>query len=210
MELSNVLFWLLPVIMAVCIALLRPDLRRQMAWAGLLAMPILLFAPIRFHVIGYPLGVVRLIALFCFGALAAALYEILLSKHFQTDKRFSRTWLGWLIVGPVVFLIGLLVFENSTLVLMGSLAIELIIVLSLRRDLIWDALFSSFAVAVLYLLLIIFSVRITGTPIPIDVLPSFSGVNLWGIPVEELITVAFFGALWGPLYPALKDLRMKQ
>lgn len=201
---------LLPALLALAIGILRPDLRRVMLWAGVLAIPILLTSPLTFHYLEYPIGLVRLVVLFSLGALAAAAYETIFRQYFKEPRR-SRHVLNWMLAGPVVYLIGIMISGETITPLIVTLILELGLVLALRRDLVWDVVFSGFAMAFFYVLLLVVLVRVLGLPLTDTWLvgSGLTGATWIGIPLEEVVVVALFGALWGPMYPAFKDLKLK-
>jgi len=202
---------LIPTILVGVAAYLRPDLRRAIIWGGVLAVPVLLAFPLTFHFINFPFGLLRLMTLFMFGALAAAAYEVIFSKFFRLHDR-SREPLLWMLLGPFVFLLGVMTTGETVGPLIFALIFEVGLILAMRRDLIWDLLFSGGAMAVFYTLVVIILVRLIGAPVGYSAIvdTTFSGLTLLGIPIEEIIAVALFGALWGPMYPAFKDLKFRK
>jgi hypothetical protein len=81
-------------------------------------------------------------------------------------------------------------------------------ILVIRKDLVWDLLFSAFSMGVLYFL--IFLVIYRGFPGEIQNLwfgSSLIGITLFSVPIEELLIVMLWGALWGPIYVVIKDLK---
>lgn len=202
---------LVPTILAGVIAFRRPDLRRPMVWGGVLAVPVLLAFPLTFHFINFPFGLMRLITLFMFGALAAAAYEIIFSKFFRLHDK-SREQLLWMLLGPFVFLLGVMTTGETVGPLIFALIFEIGLILALRRDLVWDLLFSGGAMALFYVLIVIILVRLLSAPVGYSAIveTTFSGLTLIGIPIEEILAVALFGALWGPMYPAFKDLKFRK
>jgi len=206
---ARLLVLLVPLALSIAFAVIRPDVRRSMLWAGLLAVPVLLTSPLTFNALDYPIGLIRLVTLFSFGALAAALYEVVFSKYFQL-KRQSRRPLLWLIAGPVIFLIGTMITGQVMGPLIFVLLLEIGFILFFRRDLVWDVVFSGFAMAILYVVLLLILVRGLGTPLAETWLgfADPSGLTFFGVPFEEVLLVALFGALWGPMYPAYKDLKL--
>ncbi len=182
-----------------------------MAWGGLLAVPILLAFPLTFHFINFPFGLLRLLTLFMLGALAAAAYEVIFSRFFRLHDR-SREPLLWMLLGPIVFLIGVMTTSETVGPLIFALIFEVGLILAMRRDLIWDMLFSGGVMAGFYVLLVVISVRLLSAPVGYSVIvdTTFSGFTVIGIPIEEVIAVALFGALWGPMYPAFKDLKFRK
>lgn len=202
---------LVPTILAGLMSYLRPDLRRAMWWGGMLAVPVLLAFPLTFHFINFPFGLMRLVTLFMFGALASAAYEMAFSKFFRLHDR-SREPLLWMLLGPFVFLLGVMTTGETVGPLIFALIFEVGLIFILRRDLLWDLLFSGGAMAVFYIVIVVVLVRILGAPVGYSAIvdTTFSGLTVIGIPIEEIVAVALFGALWGPMYPAFKDLKFRK
>ena len=195
----------------------RSDLRNQMVFGGIMTIPLLFYKPIisstswysAFADLGFVFWLERLVFGFAFGAIAAALYEAVFKQRFTTMPRDKRSHLSWLLIGPAALLIANLGFEQSFILsLILGLAIDALILIIIRPDLTWDALFSAIAMGSLYLLMFFLLFR----GIPGDVkhfwfANQLTGINILGIPIEELVAVALFGGLWGPLYVALKSFR---
>lgn len=212
--------WYVITILAIIVVLLRRDLWREMVLAGLLALPILLLKPLissNFFIIANSNGGIwlflaeKIIFGFSFGALAASIYEIFFHKKITPLKHPLRKKLIWLLIGPVIFVLITIIFHQAVAWgLLAGLAVNLIIVLSIRTDLVWDTIFSGFAMGVLYF--IIFALSYSGFPGDIRNL-WFSdvtvGITAFSLPVEELLCVFLFGAFWGPIYIAIKDLKTK-
>ena len=196
--------------------LLRPDLRREMTIAGLLALPILLLKPLissNFVQIAQNNGGIglflfeRIVISFSFGALASSVYEIFFHKKITPLHHPLRKRLIALVSGPILFII-LVLFFNQTVVfgLFMGLSINLIIVILIRKDLVWDTIFSGFSMGLLYF--VIFAISYRGFPGDIRNLwfsGTTVGITIFSIPAEELLCVFLFGAFWGPLYIAIKD-----
>lgn len=202
---------LVPTILVGFGAYLRPDVRRPMIWGGILAVPVLLAFPLTFHFINFPFGLLRLLTLFMIGALAAAAYEVIFSRFFKLHDR-SREPLLWMLIGPIVFLLGVMTTSETVGPLIFALVFEVGLIIALRRDLLWDVLFSGGAMSVFYVIIVFTLVHLLGAPVGYSAIvdTTFSGYTLIGIPIEEVAAVALFGALWGPMYPAFKDLRFRK
>lgn len=212
--------WFIITILAITVALLRRDLLKEIVLAGFLALPILLIKPLispNFYTVANSNGgfwlflIEKIILSFSFGALASGIYEIFFHKRITPLKHPLRRKLIWLFSGPVIFIASTMIFQQSVaLGLLLGLTVNLIIVLLIRTDLIWDAIFSGFAMGTLYF--IIFAVSYSGFPGDIRQL-WFSdvtvGITAFSLPIEELICVFLFGAFWGPLYIAIKDRKEK-
>jgi hypothetical protein len=117
-----------------------------------------------------------------------------------------------MLAGPIVFLLGIMTTGETVGPLIFALLFEVGLVFTMRRDLIWDLLFSGGAMAVFYVALTVLLVRVLSAPVGYSAIveTTFSGFTLWGIPVEEILAVALFGGLWGPMYPAFKDLKFRK
>lgn len=211
MTVAAILILLVPTALAGVAAFLRPDVRRPMFWGGFLAVPVLLAFPLTFHFINFPFGLLRLLTLFMLGALAAAAYEVVFSRFFRLHDR-SREPLLWMLVGPFIFLLGVMTTSETVGPLIFALIFEVGLIIALRRDLLWDVLFSGGAMALFYVVVAVALVRLLGAPVGYSAIvdTTFSGYTLMGIPIEEIMAVALFGALWGPMYPAFKDLRFRK
>lgn len=210
------LVWSLLPLLAIAFGWKRPDLRRQMIWAGFLVLPVLAIQPLisnGFWALLTPQQtllflVTRGLASFSLAAIAAAVYEGFWRRYFTPAPRPNRHHLLWLLVGPVIFAGLKLLGSSFVFSLVISLLIDLIIGLALRPDLLWDVLFSGLLMGLLYgLLFWLLEAAIPGDLVNLGWFSLPSGLNFFGLPVEELIIVILFGTLWGPLYVAIKDLR---
>jgi len=184
-----------------------------MLWAGLLALPVAILPVLFFQeiyneqAVTYQEIFVRLLGIFSLGAIAASAYEVLLQKHFVTVEG-SRKELLWLLVGPLVLVMGLVMGQNLVVALALALIADLIILLVIRSDLFWDAAFSGIAVGLLYVVVYLINFRLlSGEPSQLIVMAPLGALTVMGLPVVEIILIALFGSLWGPLYVALKSLR---
>ena len=216
----NLNAWYVITVLTVVAFFWRKDLRREMILAGLLALPVLLLKPIissNFYQVAEDNGglfvfiIEKIVISFSFGALAASIYEIFFHKKITPMHHPYRKYLVWLLTGPIIFIVLTLLFHQVVIIgLLISLGLNLIIVLSIRSDLIWDAIFSGFFMGLLYFL--IFALSYKGFPGDIRNL-WFSDINVgltaFSIPIEELLAVFLFGAFFGPIYIALKDMKEK-
>lgn len=202
---------LIPTVLVSIGAYIRPDVRRPMIWGGFLAVPVLLAFPLTFHFINFPFGLLRLLTLFMLGALAAAAYEVIFGRFFKLHDR-SREPLLWMLLGPFVFLLGVMTTSETVGPLIFALIFEVGLILAIRRDLLWDVLFSGAVMSLFYVVVVVALVRLLGAPVGYSAIvdTTFSGYALLGVPIEEIFAVALFGALWGPMYPAFKDLKFRK
>lgn len=184
-------------LIAVGIAFSFPKLRREMFWAGILCLPLLGLTVLR-----WPLAMSEIILLFSTGAILSVIYESFLARHFRFEQQPSRSQLTFLLLGPIVFVFGLIIGGSVFGWLAAAISLNFLVVFGLSKQLIWDAIFSSVMMGLLYIFL--FSI------LPKAVFASFlidpSGVNVFGVPLEGHMLVFLFGLLWGPVYVAAKDL----
>jgi len=204
---------------ALLIFIFRSDVRRQMLWSGLLAVPVISLQLISSNWSWPGQSVADLIrvlgssvlASFFLGATASGLYEAFLRHYFTHPRGESRQQLIWLMIGPAFLLLAS--FNGLTFfwALLGALIAEVVVLLMVRSDLFWDVAFSGIMMGLLYLLAFIVNyIRIPTNFSVLWVTPSTLGLNIFGIPIEELALVVFFGALWGPIYVAVKDLHQSR
>jgi hypothetical protein len=201
------------VILLIFLALFLklPDYRREMFWAGGLSIPlVLIWSVANFDEtvsISSTLITVglRLILVFLFAGVTALLYEILFLRHFKIVPHPHRAKLGQLLLGPLVFLIMVLLLHVSGLIslLVGFLA-EALVLIYHRKELLWEAIVSGLFMAVVYLLVFVMISRITPS-MEFSLLSSgYSGIDVFGLPIEVILFVFGYGMLWGPLYEGVK------
>lgn len=138
-------------------------------------------------------------------ALAAFTAQQALIPWWGTHAHPSRSRLWWLITGLVaagiLFLSGL----PAPVALMFGLALNAILVVTIERDLLWDAALSSLAFAGLFLLLdIVIGVRSSGDIARLLIGSTTIGLTPFGLPIERLLTMGLLGGLIGPLFSATK------
>lgn len=189
----------------------RPDIRREMYWAAALAFPIVFLlvqngVPQTFQQV--LLTINRLLTGVMLATFASIVYELVFRRYLSPSMRSDRWIIKWVMAGPVVFLILALGFNwNWPGALSVAVVIDLGIILLLRRELIWDAIVSAAAVGGLYILVALILTALPGGFLE-RIFPSPSWpVSLYGVAIDELILVMLFGALWGPLYAAVKHYR---
>ncbi len=211
------MFWFVLPIFALLVAIVRKDLRFQMFLAAVLSIPILIIKPLtdpNFLQIIAGLDLIiffaaRLIIVASFAALAAAVYELFFHNKISPVPHSQRPRLLWLLSGLLFLAILLLLGQSFIVAILAALLVDLIIVIILRPGLIWDVIFSGFFMGFLYLFIYLIAFR--GFPGGLNNIwftDRLSGLTLWSLPVEELLAVVLFGALVGPLYTAIKTLKL--
>lgn len=215
------MYYVLVVLAAIWLVVYyeREDLRRELVTAGLMAAVIMLIITSLNETYLLLLSesalsrfVVRSgLFSFFFGGLAAVLYEVFLHKKLVPVPHPKRHELVWLWVGPIVS--SLMILGSDTPVAVAvviGLALETIILLLIRKDLVWDALLSGIFLGLIYIVILLLGFRIPpGSFSEFWFASPLSGVLVGPLPVEELIVVFLFGALWGPLYEGLKGLKTR-
>jgi hypothetical protein len=87
--------------------------------------------------------------------------------------------------------------------LVGFLA-EALVLIYHRKELLWEAIVSGLFMAVVYLLVFVMISRITPS-MEFSLLSSgYSGIDVFGLPIEVILFVFGYGMLWGPLYEGVK------
>ncbi len=147
-------FFFILVAIGVVAWLRRPDLRREMVWAGVIALPLVVIeyalvdwsAP--FDVVSF---VIRAGTIALFGAVAAVVYEIVFRRALVPGGRPDRRDLWWLGSGLLVFVFAVRLFDWPWLIaLMAGLVAEIVVIVVRRRDILWDLIVSAGGMAVLY------------------------------------------------------------
>jgi hypothetical protein len=185
--------------------------RREMLWAGGLSAPLVLL----WSVPGYGVNPelvsslinisLRLAFGFCFAAVAAALYELIFYKHLKLTPHPHRAKLSQFLLGPVVFLLLAVTFHQFAIasLFVGFLA-ELSILTYHRKELLWEAVVAGLLMALIYVTVFLLISRVAPDNGLSLLAGGFSGVDVLGLPVEELLFVFGYGMLWGPLYEGVK------
>lgn len=213
--------YFLIVLLAIFVAFMiaRPDERRLMIWAGIFSLPVLLIKPLiskDFYNIAVQNGgivfflMIRAATGFLFGAVSSAIYEVVFHKKITPVRHPHRSKFIWLLTGLVLFFLLFFAFNLSFFIsIVLALFVDLAITFFIRKDLVWDGMFSGFSMGVLYLVIFLFIYR----GIPSDVThfwfaQELTGINIFSVPIEELISAFLFGAVWGPLYIVVKDMKI--
>jgi len=188
-----------------------PANRREMLWAGGLSVPLVLLWTISGGYIAQnPLSTLvntglRIMLGFSFAAVISFPYEIFFYKHLKLKPHPHRSKLAQLLLGPVVFLTLALVFQQlSAAFLLAGFLVEILVLVYHRKELLWEAVVSGLLMAIIYLVVFLIISRISpdnGLSLWIH---GFSGIDVLGQPIEELIFVFGYGLLWGPLYEGVK------
>lgn len=206
-------YWYTILALFIVFFVLRKDLRKEMIWSGLFLLPVFLIKAIIsenfFGLISRNSAlyfIERSIIGFSFGAVAAVIYEIFFHKKITPEKHPHRKKMIYLFLGPLCFLTLFILRQNIFYSLVISLFLDLTVLLIIRHDLVWDMIFSGVAMGTLYLAIYIFSFfSFPGDLKSAWFMTNIPSLTFLGLPLEEIIVVLLFGALWGPLYVAAKD-----
>jgi hypothetical protein len=182
-----------------------------MLWAGGLSVPLVLLWTVAGYEssIGTPVIManagLRLILGFSFAAIVATSYEVIFYKKLKIVPHPHRSKLAQLVLGPVVFLSLALIFQKFVVVflLLGFVA-ELSVLIYHQKKLLWEAVVSGLLMAIIYIVVFVIISSLAPDSGLSLLVHGFSGIDILGIPVEELLFVFGYGLLWGPLYEGMK------
>ena len=145
----------------------------------------------------------QLIFVALIGAILDNIYCLTLRKLLTPTFHPSRIHMRFLSLLPIIMLIilwlaHLPLTESAAIALLFGLIASIVI----GGTLVWDSLISSVGFGLLYLLFYL-ALRIPAEG-PIRLIHSFSGIQIFDRPIEEVALVFLFGAIWGPLSAALR------
>jgi hypothetical protein len=141
---------------------------------------------------------------FFVGSIGAIAYEAIFHVHWKRPAHRHHHHVGILAIGPLLALIGFFIVPFAALhVLLIGLAIEVVLLLIVRSDLIVDGLFSGLFMGVL--MSVLFYYFFGSVPGTFFETWQLTGIIVAGLPVELLLFFFFFGVLWGPWYEVMKD-----
>lgn len=187
------------------------DHRREMLWASGLSVPLAAL----WSVASYDLqadvytALISILLKIVFGALfagvAAAMYELFFHKGLKLVPHPHRAKLTQLFVGPLVFLVSVLIFQwpGVWALLLGFLA-EILVLTYHRKELLWEAIVSGLFMATIYVIVFLITSRFSADSGLSFGTAGFSGIDVLGLPIEEILLVFGYGMLWGPLYEGVK------
>lgn len=203
----EVLLWVLVAVALTTSVLARPH-RHQLIWAGALSLPVIALIPLPTLITMQLAGLVTAaVWAFSIGVVAAGFYESRL-RHRLAPISASRQYLGWAILGPTVFTL-LRIFDLAIFESLGvALIVNIAVMITLQAKLWWDFFFAMLAMGGVYALTLLALFHFYSFEGIEELLGSnLSGLTLVGVPVEAILMAIMFGALWGPLYGAVKDSR---
>jgi hypothetical protein len=203
------------IIVSVTILIRNRKIRKHYVLGGLCALPLVIIDPLLrtgyFEQLTtaqlYQYFLTQALTVFMFGGLSAVLYELVFSTHFTKQRSSTRqhpsVFLIGLVIGMSLFLFGVVPLVTAVIV---GLAINVVLLMLLRSDLFWDATFSAIGTGLLYAVLFSLITHGSGSLTSLWFTEGLSGATVAGLPLEELIVVALFGAFFGSIYSAAKSL----
>lgn len=207
--------WYLIAVVVLTLIIRRASLRKQMLFAALFAAPIVLVQPIltgnwTLFSTSFGLLIAQTISIVSLAALAAALYALFLNTHISPLVHPDRRRLGWLILSPFATIVVALAIHQPVISgLLAAIVLDLIVVVIMRRDLLWDVIVSGTGFGMLYAGLFLTATIVTpGEWSPLILSQQSIGVTVFSVPIEELLFVLLLGAVIGPLYAATKHARL--
>ena len=202
--------------------ILRKDLRKEIIFGSILALPFgfseYLWVPeywnppSLFNLISkYGVGIESFLFFFICGGTAAVVYEIIGRKKTVKTRLKYRYLFGPYISVALIFILLEFLFADKTIYnAIISLLIGAIIIAIKRKDLINQIIFGGIFFAIVYFLLFLIFNRL----FPDYISMTYTLENLWGIivlgvPLEEIITSFGVGAAWSSFYEYIKGYRTK-
>jgi hypothetical protein len=206
----------------LCIYFYRKDLRKEIIFGSVIALPFGLteiivvpeyWSPASlFNLIErFELGVESFLFSFFVGGIAVVVFEVINKKR-TTQKWFDRKihflpFIFFILTYLVMelFLPYLTIYNLTFSLLLGAVIIGFI-----RKDLIKQIIFSGIYFSVIYFFLFyIFTKLFNGYVESVYNLDNFLGIFLFGVPAEEILFAFAFGACWSVLYEYMKGYKTK-
>ena len=186
-----------------------------MLWAGALSTPLILtWTAVNYDgsagIAAALMNVTsRLVFVFLFAGVAAVIYEIFFLKRFKIVSHPHRAKLSQLLLGPIIFLLLVLFFHISgTISLLMGFLTEVLVLVYHRKELFWEAIVAGLFMAIIYVIVFALVSRVTPSA-GFSLISGFSGLDIFGLPLEALLFVFGYGMLWGPLYEGVKREKVK-
>lgn len=208
--------WHLPVLVALLVIWKLKEHRRNVLIGGFVTLPVLLLIPVlstsffglfenRYV---WEFFINQGLTVFSFGVIATAVYEKILKPKITKKPSSTRYHFLFFGFGLVLSFIIYDLFNQPLLPsLIYGLGLNFLLAFQYYSEEIYDVAFSTILMAVFYVFIytaILFD--LPGDTGNFWFSSSLSGMTMFGIAVEKLITIAVFGAFWGPLYVGLKDV----
>ena len=201
---------------------LRKDLRKEIIFGSLLAMPFGLSEslwvseywdpPSLFNLISkYGVGIESFLFCFICGGVAAVIYEIIAKKRIVKIQGRRK-----LLFGPYIFIILFFLFlefifpEKTIYSAVISLLIGATIIAFRRKDLIIQIIFGGIFFTIVYFFLFYIFTKIYPDYIySVYSLENMFGIMILGVPLEEILVSFGAGAIWSSFYEYIMGYRVK-
>ena len=208
--------WHLTILIALAVLIKLPDLRRYMLIGGLTTLPVLLLIPV-LSVSYFSLFETKYVfqffvnqglVVFSLGIITSAVYEKILKPKITIKPRSPRYYFMFFGLGLILSFIIYDLFNQPLLPsLIYGLGLNFLLAFQYYSEEIYDIAFSTILMALFYTFIYIAILfDLPGEAGRFWFSDSLSGLTMFGIAIEKLITIAFFGAFWGPIYVGLKDV----
>lgn len=202
--------------------ILRKDLRREMIFGSLLALPFALAErllvpeywnpPSLFNLISrFGIGLESFLFFFLCGGIMAVIYEVFSRKKTVKIRLGHRLFFGPYLIFALIFVSLELLFPRLTVynAIISSLSGAGIIALK-RKDLIEQIVLGSIFFGLIYFSFFLIFNRLFPEYIAATYnLENFLGVIIWGVPLEEIAIGFSAGAVWSTLFEYIQGYRTR-
>lgn len=201
---------------------LRKDLRREIIFGSLLALPFgfaefLLVPeywnpPSLFNLIErYGVGLESFLFFFTAGGIAAVAYEVIARKRtIKIKPKGKLLFLPYLIVVLVFVVLELILPSKTAYNAIFTLLLAAIIIAIKRRDLIVQIVLGAVFFGLIYfLLLFVFNRLFPGFIVKTYTLENLWGIMILGVPLEEIVFGFSGGACWSTFFEYIRGYRTK-
>lgn len=212
--------WYLPALVALLIIWRLKEHRRNVLIGGFITLPVLLLIPVLStsyfglfetkQIVHFFIG--QGIISFSLGVIAASIYEKMLKPRISKKPSSSRHHFLFFIFGLILSFVIFDLFNQPLLPsLIYGLGLNFLLAFQYYSEEIYDIAFATILMSLFYVFIytaILFD--LPGETGDFWFSSSLSGLTMFGVAIEKLITIAVFGAFWGPLYVGLKDAFYKR
>jgi len=161
---------------------------------------------------GTKVGIEDFILGFVTGGVMATIYEVLFKRTFYKRKSHHHINDGL----TILFLLGMVtswVFYSlqltSFLASTFAMTLAVIVILLVRRDLLWDSFLSGILTVIVSMLFYVSILVLSPEWIEVTYQSALSGIKLFLIPIEEYIFWFLAGMVFGPFYEYWQSQRLK-
>jgi len=201
---------------------LRKDLRKEMIFGSLLALPFGFIECLLVPEYWNPPSLFNLISRFGFslesfllffsgGGITAVIYEVVGRKKTAKIRLEHKSFFGPYLIVALIFISLELLFPSRTVYnAIVSLLVGAGIIAFKRKDLIVQIILGGVFFALIYFLFfLIFNRLFPGYIVSTYNLENFWGIMIWGVPLEEIAMGFAAGACWSTLFEYIKGYRTR-